>query len=133
MGRILRRADEARLKRIDRLIIKELVGPWLFGVAMFSGPPCCGLHFLFTLTNLLRSGVAFGTVVKVGALLMPSVFVKTFAMAMLLAGLLGFGRLSGDSEIIALRAGGASIVRMIAPVAVMALLVAMPAFVSYDV
>ena len=49
-------------------------------------------------------------------------------MAMLLAGLLAYGRLSGDSEIVALRAAGASIARIVAPAGLMAILVAVVAF-----
>ena len=55
-------------------------------------------------------------VAQLVALYLPALLVKTFSMAMLLAGLLGFGRLSSDSEIVAMKAGGASVPRIIRPV-----------------
>jgi lipopolysaccharide export system permease protein len=44
-------------------------------------------------------------------------------MSILLATLLSFGRLSGDSEVIALKAGGVSFIRLAVPVLIVALLI----------
>ena len=102
------------MKRIDRLVLMELAAPWGFGVALFTvlliaaGP-------LVKITSFLAAGAPAGEVGKLVALLLPAVLVKTFTMAMLLAGLLGFGRLSSDSEITALKAGGASVIRILRP------------------
>jgi lipopolysaccharide export system permease protein len=116
------------LKRIDQLIIGELLGPWTFGVAMFTVLLSAAL-FLNKFSTYLVQGIPFSTIVKLLCLLLPGLLVKTFAMAMLLAGLLAYGRLSGDSEIVALRAAGASISRIVAPAGVMAIVVALIAFV----
>jgi len=115
------------LKRIDRLIIKELVGPWVFGVAMFTSLLSAAL-FLNKFSSFLVQGVPIGTILKLTSLMLPGLLVKTFAMAMLLASLLAYGRLSGDSEIVALRAAGTSIGRIVAPAGAMAILVACLAF-----
>lgn len=69
------------------------------------------------------------TVARLVALYLPALLVKTFTMAMLLAGLLGFGRLSSDSEIVAMKAGGASVPRIIRPVVLASL--AMAGFVFW--
>src|SRR5579863_2606243 len=84
--------------------------------------------FLNKFSSYLVQGVPFSTIFELTLLLLPGLLVKTFAMAMLLAGLLGFGRLSGDSEIIALRAAGASIARIVLPAGIMAIAVAVLAF-----
>jgi len=84
--------------------------------------------FLNKFSSFLVQGIPFSTIAKLTGLLLPGLLVKTFAMAMLLAGLLGFGRMSGDSEIVALRAAGASIGRIVAPAGAMAILVALIAF-----
>ncbi len=103
------------MKRIDGLIIRELIGPWGFGVAIFTS-----LVFATALLNRVSewvvNGVDGGTIMQLSGLLMPGIMTKTFAMALLLASLLGFGRLSNDSEMVALRAGGASLYRIIMPV-----------------
>ena len=115
------------MKRLDRLVLMELAAPWGFGVALFTvlliaaGP-------LVKITSFLAAGAPAGEVGKLVLLLLPAVLVKTFTMAMLLAGLLGFGRLSSDSEITALKAGGASVVRILRPVFLASLLVGLVTF-----
>jgi len=115
------------LKRLDLLIAKELYGPWLVGVGLFTALLMAGTY-LGRLAGYIVDGIPLGTILRVMALLLPAILVQTFAMAMLLAGLLGFGRLSSDSEIVALRAAGISLVRIIAPVALFSALVAALAF-----
>ncbi|HXH60025.1 MAG TPA: LptF/LptG family permease [Fimbriimonadaceae bacterium] len=110
------------MKRVDWLVIGELIGPWVFGIAIFTVIISAG-QFLFQITQYLAAGANPLETVKLLALLMPGVMAKTFSMAVLLATLLAFGRLSGDSEIVALRAGGISLGRIMAPVAVFGLLV----------
>ncbi len=103
------------MKQIDRLILKEIVGPWVFGVAMFS-TLLMAATYLNRIADYIVHGLPLSLVVKITLLLMPAMLVNSFAMAVLLAGLLSFGRLSGDSEIVALRAAGASMIRIIRPV-----------------
>ncbi len=104
------------MKRIDRLVIGELFGPWLFGVAIFTVLISAG-QFLFQITNYLASGADIWKTTQLLAYLLPGVIAKTFSMSMLLSTLLAFGRLSGDSEVVAMRAGGISLWRIMAPVA----------------
>lgn len=115
------------MKRIDRLVLQELVGPWIFGVAMFSSL-LFAASVLGKLTDFIVQGVSITVVARIVLLFLPAILVKTFAMSMLLASLLAFGRLSSDSEIIALKATGASVYRMVLPVAGFAILIACIAF-----
>ena len=115
------------MRKIDRLVLQELVGPWLFGVAMFASL-LMAATYLGRIADYIVQGVPAGLIGKITLLLLPAILVKTFAMAMLLASLLAFGRLSSDSEVVAMQASGASIYRMIRPVALFALLVASVAF-----
>ncbi len=105
------------MKRIDRLVIGELLGPWIFGVAIFTVLISAG-QFLFQITSYLASGADVWATMKLLMYFMPGVIAKTLSMSMLLSTLLAFGRLSGDSEIVALRAGGISLARIMMPVAV---------------
>lgn len=122
-----RRGGRVVLKRLDRLILGELVGPWAFGVAIFTVLIMAGTY-LFKMTDYVVQGIPVMTIVKLTGLFLPGVMVKTFSMAVLLATLLAFGRLSSDSEVVALRAAGASIGRIMAPVGVFGVLVAALAF-----
>jgi lipopolysaccharide export system permease protein len=115
------------LSRLDRLIMRELLGPWLFGVAIFSALIFASV-LLVRITDWVVKGVGFDVVVQLVWLLLPGILVKTFAMALLLASLLAFGRLSNDSEIVAMRAAGASLFRVMRPVFLFSLAVAAISF-----
>lgn len=116
------------MKRLDKLIIIEILGPWLFGIAIFTVLVTAG-SFLFELTRYISEGVAAVDVLLLLIYLLPGVIAKTFSMAMLLAALLAFGRLSGESEITAIRAAGVSLGRVMRPVAAFGIAVALLAFV----
>lgn len=115
------------MRRLDRLVLGELVGPWIFGVGIFTVLIMAGTY-LFKITDYIVQGISPALLVELTIMLLPAIMVKTFAMAVLLAALLAFGRLSSDSEVVALRAAGASIGRIMVPVGVFGLLVAMIAF-----
>ena len=66
-----------------------------------------------------RSAEVIGLV----AFIMPAFLELTFPMAVLLGVLLGFGRMSGDREMIAARACGVSLYRLAVPVMMVALVV----------
>lgn len=109
------------MKLLDRHISTELAGPFIFGVAAFTSLMFAGKD-LFKITELLAERhVPLIDAVKLIVLNMPSIVVITLPMAMLLAALLGFGRLSGDSEVVAMFAGGVSLYRIAAPVTVLAI------------
>lgn len=116
------------MRRLDKLVIGELFGPWVFGVAIFTVLIMAG-SFLFQLTRYLSQGADPFLTGLLTIYLLPGVMAKTFPMAMLLATLLGFGRLSGDSEIVALKAGGISVGRIMVPVGIMGFCVSLLAFV----
>ncbi len=116
---------------MDRLVVKELIGPWLFGVALFSAL-LIAATYLGRIAEYVVKGVPAATVGQVTALLLPAVLVQTFPMSMLLSALLGFGRLSSDSEIVALRAAGVSLPRILWPVLLFALVVSGIAFASNE-
>ncbi len=115
------------MRRVDKLVLSELFGPWCFGVAIFTVLIMAG-SFLFQLTRYLSEGADPVTILSLTIFLLPGVLVKTFSMAMLLASLLAFGRLSSDSEIVALKASGISIGRIMMPVAGLGLAVSLLAF-----
>ena len=67
------------------------------------------------------------SVTRAFILALPSIVVLTFPMAVLLASLLAFGRLSGTSEIIVMRAGGMSFLRLAMPVYIAAFFISIGA------
>ena len=89
--------------------------------------------YLGRLAGFLVGGIPATLVLELTAMYLPAMVVKTFSMAMLLSALLAFGRLSSDSEIVALRASGASLFRIILPVAVFSILIAALTFAFDEV
>lgn len=111
------------MSRLDRLIYRELIGPWVFGVAIFTALIFASV-LLMRITDWVVRGASAEMVFQLVMLLLPGIVVKTFSMALLLASLLAFGRLSNDSEIVAIRAAGASLFRVMRPVLMFSVLVA---------
>lgn len=117
------------MRILDRHILTEMIGPFVFGVAAFTSLMFAGKE-LFQVTQLLAEyGAPLWRAAQLIALHIPGLVVITLPMSMLLATLLGFGRLSSDSETVALFAGGISIYRIVAPVIAMAILVTGASFV----
>jgi lipopolysaccharide export system permease protein len=107
------------LSVMDRYLARELIMPFLFGVAAFSS---IGLA-VGTLFELVREvvdqGLPIALALKVLLLRMPYFLVLSFPMSTLLATLMAYGRLSNDSELVALRSCGVSIYRLVMPALVL--------------
>jgi lipopolysaccharide export system permease protein len=112
------------MRLVDKLICRELIAPLFNSIFMFL-MLLFASAYLFKLTDLITQGVSFATVLRIGLYSLPTLVTQTLPMSMLLASLLGFGRLSGDSEHIALFASGISFIRIAMPVAFLGLLVSL--------
>ena len=112
-------------QRLDRLILADIVGLFLGAVLLFSGLFFAG-DSLTRLTEFIQGGESWVLVGQLVLYTFPMILSMTAPMGMLLATLLGMGRLSGDSEIIALSAAGISFPRMMVPIFLFSLCVAIP-------
>src|SRR5579884_1245900 len=103
-------------KLLDRYIANEFWQPLLFGVGIVTGV-WFGADQLKQIFNLImRSGVPLNLAFMIIGLHLPEIIVLTIPIGVLLGTLLVFNRMSGDSEIIALRTSGVSFYRiMVAP------------------
>ncbi len=120
-----------RLPLIDRLVLKDLISPFFTGLFMFLSLVFAA-GALFKATDWLVQGIPLKFVVKLVILSLPSLITQTFPMAMLLAGLLGFGRLSSDREAVAIFAAGVSFFRAARVAIVMGAFVSLTAFLWND-
>ncbi len=110
---------------LDRFIIKELLGPFLFGVMAFTLIMVAG-GLLFKLADLIiERGVSLSIAAKLFVYQLPSVVVLTLPMSCLLAALLGFSKMSSNSEVVALKAAGISFARISRPVILSAVVVSL--------
>ncbi|WP_239077507.1 LPS export ABC transporter permease LptF [Geobacter sp. SVR] len=114
---------QAMKRLINLYIIREISVLFLLGITVFTLILLMGR--LIKLTDLVISrGVPLADVARMILYLMPSFLVFTIPMAFLLAVLLAFGRLSTDNEITVMKAGGISLVQLMPPVVLCALVTA---------
>jgi len=116
-GRTLAVNAQRRITILDRYMVSELGGPFAFGFSAFT--------LIFTATNLIALGklvsdehAPLWAAMQYFLLLMPQYLLYVIPMAMLLGVLLSLGRLSGESEITAMKAGGISLIRIVTPLLV---------------
>ncbi|MDX2239598.1 MAG: LptF/LptG family permease [Leptolyngbyaceae cyanobacterium bins.302] len=115
----------AFLTLMDRYIAAELVMPFLFGVVAFTSIGVSIGVMLDLLRRVTESGLPLTTAVQIFMLKLPYFVGFAFPMSMLLSCLMVYGRLSGDSELIALRSCGVSVYRLVAPAIAVGLVVTM--------
>jgi len=113
------------MKILNRYLIRETAGPFAFGVVAFV-LLFVSAKVLFQLTELVSElGLSLWTATGLFILWLPGFLVLTFPLATLVAMLIVFGRLSGDSELVAMHAGGVSFRRLVVPMVGAGLLVSL--------
>ena len=104
------------MRILDRYILSELFGPFFFGICVFASI-LVGTGPLFRIAQYISQyGASLWICIKLLAFSLPAIIALTFPMAMLLASLMSFGRLSSSSEIVAMKCGGLSFYRLATPV-----------------
>lgn len=112
-----------RTRKLDFYIFKEVLSPFLGGVFFFA--------FVFLLFQMLRlaemlivNNAPLSLVLKLVWTLIVNFLPLGLPISFLVGVLFGFSRLSGDSELVAMKAGGMSLTRISIPVFVLAIGVA---------
>ncbi|MGH7754937.1 MAG: LptF/LptG family permease [Vulcanimicrobiaceae bacterium] len=116
---------------LDRYLVAELAGPFAFGLSAFT--------LIFAATDLLaisrlvsEEHAPLGAAIEYFLWQLPWIVVQVLPMAMLLGTLLAMQRLSSDSELNALKAGGVGLVRAVAPLLVVGVLVSLVSLVLQE-
>jgi lipopolysaccharide export system permease protein len=121
-----------RIPLLDRWLVQELVGPLLFGIAAFTAVSL-SVGVVFELVRrVAESGLPLLSALQVLMLRLPGFLVLSFPMATLMATLLAYSRLSGSSELTALRSIGVGTRRMVVPGLLIALVMTLLTFVFND-
>jgi len=117
---------------MDRWLLSELLGPLLFGIAAFTAVTL-SVGVVFELVRkVAESGLSVAIATQVLFLKLPGFLVLSFPMATLMATLLAYSRLSGGSELTALRSIGVSTVRFVVPAILLAALMSGLTFMFND-
>jgi len=107
------------MRLLDRYIGREVASHAILGLAVFTF-----VFFIPKLVQLMdlvvRHSGGIGTVALLFLCVLPPVLVFTIPMAVLVGVLIGLGRLSADSEIVALHASGISLRRLLLPIGAVA-------------
>jgi lipopolysaccharide export system permease protein len=105
---------------LDRYILKKHLGPFLFAVSTIS--------FIFVMKVMVdflglfaSRNLDLWTILETFLLSLGWIFALTLPMAVLVAVVMAFGRLSQDSELEAIHAGGISFLRILTPVVLAAM------------
>ncbi len=107
-----------------RYILKEHIGPFIFANCVITLVFVLNLVFR-ELPRILSRGLGFTLVVEFFFLNLAWIVALAVPMAVLVAALMAFGRLSGDNEITAMKASGISVLRIMTPVLFMAVVLAL--------
>ena len=111
------------LSVMDRYLVRELILPFFFSLGMFSSVGVA----IGTLSDLMNKIVEYDLswflAIKVMFLKVPEFVSYALPISLLLATLMTYGRLSKDSELIALRSIGVSVYRLVTPALILSLLV----------
>jgi len=106
---------EILLSRLYRYILRELFSPFLLGLSIYTFVLL--MNAIFNVTEFaIKRNIPTTSVLKIIALSLPQLLALTVPMSVLLGVLIGIGRLSADSEMIALKACGIGYWRVLVPV-----------------
>lgn len=103
------------MRILTRYILSELLKPFFFGLFAF-----CGILLGTGLIDLIgfagNYNIPPAQVLRIFTYQIPATLALGAPMAMLLATLIGLGKITGHSETVAMQAGGVSLFRIILPI-----------------
>ncbi len=113
-----------RMKKIDKYILKQVIEMFIMGVLVFTSIIFASDTFITLIKQISMYGIPFKIAFLIIILHLPSVFVMTIPMGVLLATVMTLNSLSLNSEITVMRACGISINRIAKPIFVFAIIMA---------
>jgi lipopolysaccharide export system permease protein len=100
-------------------ILKETLPIFFIGLLTFT--VILLMDKILKLIELIVSGINLFQILMLLFFIFPSFLIFTIPMALLLGTLLSFGRLSGDSEIVAFKASGTSLYQLYFPISILSI------------
>lgn len=108
-------------RRLDRYMLSEILGPLGLGFLVYTF--ILLLRFLFQSAEMIiRRGLPVSVVGELLVVTLPNIVVLTLPMSLLFGILIAVGRLSSDSELIAMRSCGVSLLTLYRPILLMSAL-----------
>ena len=117
---------------IDRWLLGQLLPPMLFAIGAFTAVSL-SVGIMFDLVRkIVEFGLPFQVALKILILKLPGFLVLSFPMSMLLATLLAYGKLSSNSELLALKSLGIANRRIIFPAVLLSIFMTFLTFTFND-
>ena len=112
------------MKILDRYIFKEIFFPFVIALVALTFVAFLAFNreIGWLLELIVRQSATTSEIWTLSTAILPNVLTFTIPMAVLVGILTGFGRMSSDSETIAFRATGISMIRLLGPVLALGLL-----------
>ena len=100
---------------LDKWLIAQLIPPLIFSISAFTVVSLSVGVMFDLIRKIVEFGLPFGLALKILFLKLPGFLVLSFPMSVLLSTLLTYGKLSSNSELLALRSLGIKTSRFIVP------------------
>lgn len=117
------------LKQLDKYILKQVIEMFVMGVLVFTSIIFASDTFITLIKQISMYGIPFKIAFLIIILHLPSVFVMTIPMGVLLATVMTLNGLSLSSEITVMRACGIGINRIAKPIFIFAIIMACISFI----
>lgn len=127
MEKVLKLIKE-NLTTLDRYILKQVIEVFIMGVIIFTSIIFASDTFITLIKQIAMYGIPFKVAFIIIILNLPSVFVMTIPMGVLLATVMTLNKLSLLSEITVMRACGIGLNRIAKPIFIFAVLMALGSF-----
>ncbi len=119
------------MKRLHLYIIKSFIGP--FFVTLVISLFVLLMQFLWVyLDELVGKGLEFSVILEFIVYTMAMLMTNALPLAMLLASIMTFGDLGENNELLAMKAAGISLYRIMKPVVVLSILLSIGSFYFYN-
>ncbi len=121
-----------RLRLLDKYILKQVIEMFVMGVLVFTSIIFASDTFITLIKQISMYGIPFKIAFLIIILHLPSVFVMTIPMGVLLATVMTLNGLSLSSEITVMRACGIGINRIAKPIFIFAIIMALLSFLMNE-
>lgn len=116
------------LKILDKYILSQVIGQFIMGVLVFTSIIFASEGFITLIKQISTYGVPFKVALMIIILHLPTVFVMTIPMGVLLATVMTLNNLSLLSEITVMRACGIGLNRIAKPIFIFAIVMSLVSF-----
>lgn len=117
-----------KIKILDRYILKQVIEMFIMGVFVFTSIIFASDTFITLIKQISLYGIPFKVALMVIILNLPSVFVMTIPMGVLLATVMTLNRLSLASEVTVMRSCGIGLNRIAKPIFIFAAIMCLASF-----